>query len=167
MRTIAQKIIKTHSEAADLCSRLRMMDGKKIVLTTGAYDIIHDGHPKYFQASKIFGDILIVGVNSDNSVRRVKGKKRPILTEGVRLQLVAGFESVDYTFIFDDDNTIADIVRPHVLVMSETSENGPEERKEQVAIIKRYGGIAEFLPAMSKVHTSGIIRTIVERYAEE
>jgi rfaE bifunctional protein nucleotidyltransferase chain/domain len=137
-----------------------MISKKILVLTTGAYDIVHDGHPKYFQAAKEFGDVLIVGVNDDESIRKIKGEKRPILAEDIRLQVVAGFEWVDYAFIFSDDNSIADIVRPHVLVMSETSENGLDERKEQVAIIEQYGGVVKLLPPMSMIHTSDIIRKI-------
>src|SRR3989344_810490 len=75
---------------------------KKIVTTNGVFDILHFGHVKYLEEAKNLGDFLIVCVNSDSSVKRIKGDKRPINDEKSRMGVLAGLESVDYAFIFDE-----------------------------------------------------------------
>jgi len=82
---------------------------KKIVFTNGCFDILHYGHLKYLEAAKKLGDILIVAVNSDSSVKRIKGKKRPLNNETARMALIAGFECVDYCLLFRENT-------PHCLI---------------------------------------------------
>jgi len=91
---------------------------KKIVFTNGCFDILHLGHIKYLEASKNMGDVLIVGVNSDNSVKRLKGEDRPINTHLDRAYLLAALECVDYVVIFDEDTPyeLIKIVKPDILV---------------------------------------------------
>src|SRR3954471_13221766 len=92
--------------------------GKQIVFTNGVFDILHPGHLRYLQAARRHGDLLIVGLNSDASVRRNKGPSRPVNPEGERAELLAALECVDAVSIFDDD-TPADIIRrvqPDILV---------------------------------------------------
>jgi rfaE bifunctional protein nucleotidyltransferase chain/domain len=92
--------------------------GRRIVFTNGVFDLLHPGHVRYLKAARAHGDVLIVGLNSDASVRRNKGPERPILPEKERAEVVAALACVDAVSIFDDD-TPADIIRrvqPDVLV---------------------------------------------------
>jgi D-beta-D-heptose 7-phosphate kinase/D-beta-D-heptose 1-phosphate adenosyltransferase len=92
--------------------------GKRIVFANGCFDILHYGHVKYLEDAKRTGDILIVGVNSDSSVRRIKGDKRPIVKEADRVSLVAALESVDYAVLFNEGTPIKVIesLKPDVLI---------------------------------------------------
>jgi D-beta-D-heptose 7-phosphate kinase/D-beta-D-heptose 1-phosphate adenosyltransferase len=91
---------------------------KKIVFTNGCFDILHYGHAKYLQEAKAKGDILIVGINSDSSVREIKGKGRPIICEDDRIALIAALESVDYTLLFKEKTPLKLIesLKPDILV---------------------------------------------------
>lgn len=92
--------------------------GQRIVFTNGCFDILHRGHATYLQAARALGDVLIVGVNSDASVRRLKGENRPINTEGDRAYLLASLAAVDYVVIFTEDTPYELLaqLRPDVLV---------------------------------------------------
>jgi len=96
-----RKKIKSEQEIIKIADKLRQ-NGKKIVTTNGSFDIFHYGHVKLFEEAKKQGDILIVGINSDKSVREYKGPDRPINPEKARAGVIAALESVDYVFIFDD-----------------------------------------------------------------
>ncbi len=91
---------------------------KKIVFTNGCFDIIHLGHVTYLEKAKKSGDILIVGLNSDRSVKQLKGDSRPLLPQGERAALLAALESVDYVVIFNEDNpyNLISELNPNVLV---------------------------------------------------
>jgi D-beta-D-heptose 7-phosphate kinase/D-beta-D-heptose 1-phosphate adenosyltransferase len=105
------------ADAVALVARLRA-GGKSIVFTNGVYDLLHPGHVRYLQAARAEGDALIVGVNSDRSVRANKGPERPIIPEEERAELIAALSAVDAAVIFDED-TPHDIIRalqPDVLV---------------------------------------------------
>lgn len=90
--------------------------GKKIVFANGCFDILHVGHVRYLQGAKALGDVLVVAVNSDASVRRLKGEERPVLDEGARAELVAALQSVDYVTVFQDDTVDRLLIelKPHV-----------------------------------------------------
>jgi len=109
--------IKTIEEIALLSSELKKR-GKKIIFTNGCFDILHVGHVKYLEEAKSYGDILILGLNSDESVRRLKGDSRPVNTEDDRAYILASLEAVDYVVKFYDDTPYALIqaVQPHILV---------------------------------------------------
>jgi D-beta-D-heptose 7-phosphate kinase/D-beta-D-heptose 1-phosphate adenosyltransferase len=109
--------IKTFNEISVIVKNLKS-NGKKIVFTNGCFDIIHIGHIKYLEAAKSFGDILILGLNSNNSVRRLKGKSRPINHQDDRAYIIASLEVIDYVVIFDEDTPIdlIEIVKPDILV---------------------------------------------------
>jgi len=93
-------------------------ENKKIVFTNGCFDLLHPGHVKYLEEAKSYGDILIVGLNSDNSVKKIKGPKRPINAENDRALVLSGLESVDYVTIFDEDTPLNLIktLKPDILV---------------------------------------------------
>nr|WP_262910325.1 D-glycero-beta-D-manno-heptose 1-phosphate adenylyltransferase [Rhodoflexus caldus] len=92
--------------------------GKKIVFTNGCFDILHLGHVKYLEKARSFGDVLIVGVNTDESVRRLKGPERPVNTEFDRAYLLAALSAVDYVVLFGEDTPydLIRLIRPDVLV---------------------------------------------------
>lgn len=155
---IEKKIISTPQELKEICQNLK--EHYKVVLTTGAFDILHDGHLRYLINSKKLGTRLVVGINSDKSIKRIKGKSRPILPEKIRAFMIAGFECVDYVFIFDNDETITDLVRPNILVMSKTSENQPEDRQGQLDILYQHSGRLVLLESQGNMNTSTIIKKI-------
>ncbi len=113
----SEELIKSFSEIESIVKSLKEKN-KKIIFTNGCFDILHLGHVKYLEASKKMGDVLIVGVNSDESVKRLKGKDRPINPEFDRAYLLSALECVDYTVIFDEDTPyeLIKIVKPDVLV---------------------------------------------------
>jgi rfaE bifunctional protein nucleotidyltransferase chain/domain len=113
--------------------------GRRVVLANGCFDLLHVGHVRYLQAARRLGDLLIVGVNSDASVRALKGQGRPLLSAEERAELVAAFACVDYVVIFDDV-TVAPLLeelRPdvHAKGTDYTPETVPERE-----IVRRYGG---------------------------
>lgn len=112
-----QNKIIPYSEIAELSQKLHQQ-GKKIVFTNGCFDILHCGHILYLEKAKALGDILILGLNSDAPVKRLKGNNRPIVSEKERALVVAGLESVDYVCIFEQDTPyeLIDLIQPDVLV---------------------------------------------------
>jgi len=109
--------IKTKEEIYALSDRLKK-EGKKVVFTNGCFDILHVGHVKYLQEAKSYGDVLIVGLNSDSSVRELKGPTRPVNTEADRAYILAALESVDYVVLFSEE-TPHDLIKniaPDILV---------------------------------------------------
>ena len=107
----------TLSSAIDLARQLRE-SGKTLVFTNGVFDLIHPGHVRYLEQARKLGDALIVGVNSDRSVRQNKGPGRPIIPEQERAEVLAALSSVDGVAVFDDDTPLAIItaLQPDVLV---------------------------------------------------
>ena len=109
--------IKTWDEISYIVSELKNKD-KKIIFTNGCFDILHIGHAKYLEESKSFGDILILGLNSDDSILRLKGNNRPINTQDDRAYILASLEVVDYVVIFNEDTplNLIKLIEPDVLV---------------------------------------------------
>ncbi len=144
------------AKAAALFSRLRGK-GKRIVFTNGCFDILHAGHAKYLRKAASLGDVLVVGLNGDASVRRLKGEGRPIQREGDRAFLLASLACVDYVVIFREDTPgrLIERIVPHVLV-----KGGDWKGKEIVGgdFVRARGGSVRtirFLPGRS---TTSIIR---------
>ncbi|MBS7526606.1 D-glycero-beta-D-manno-heptose 1-phosphate adenylyltransferase [Fusibacter paucivorans] len=133
--------------------------GKKIVFTNGCFDIVHAGHVSSFIQAKSFGDILIVGVNSDASISRLKGKSRPIVDLKNRIALLSAFECVDYVIPFDDDTpqTLIEALRPDVLV------KGKDWEGKAIAggdFVISYGGNVKFIDLEQGLSTTSIIDKI-------
>jgi len=116
-KSTSDEHIKTLSEITILCEELKKR-GKAIVFTNGCFDLLHSGHVRYLEASKGFGDVLILGLNSDRSVTALKGKGRPINTQMDRAYILAALEVVDYVVIFDEDTPydLIKSIKPHTLV---------------------------------------------------
>ena len=135
--------------------------GKKIVFTNGCFDLIHLGHVKYFRFAKAQGDLVVVAVNTDRSIRRLKGSKRPIISEDDRIHVLEELESIDYLVKFDDDTPLSLIeqIKPDVLV------KGADYKKEQVVgwdVVERYGGRVALAPLVDGRSTSALIQRILE-----
>ncbi len=137
--------------------------GKRVVFTNGCFDIIHLGHVKYFQWAKRQGDLLVVGVNTDTGIQRLKGPKRPIIGQVDRLGVLEELESIDYLVTFDDDTPIELIkqIKPDVLV------KGADYQKEQVVgwdVVESYGGQVALAPLIDGRSTSSVIQRILDAY---
>ena len=127
-KSSSDKHIKTWDEISSIVSELKNKN-KKIVFTNGCFDILHIGHIKYLEKAKNFGDILILGLNSNNSTQKLKGKTRPINTQDDRAYILASLEAVDYVVIFNEDTplNLIKLIKPDVLV-----KGGDYEGKEVV-----------------------------------
>ena len=146
-------------DAATFCENLRRE--KKIVFTNGCFDIIHAGHVRYLTAAKNFGDVLIVGLNDDESVRRLKGASRPINSQDDRAEVLLGLKAVDHVIFFGEqtaENLIAE-VKPDVYVKGGdyTLDTLPEAK-----IVQSYGGRVEFVNLVAGRSTTKIVEKILE-----
>lgn len=134
-------------------------NSKKIVFTNGCFDILHYGHISYLKQAKSLGDILIVGLNSDSSVRRIKGDQRPIIPEKERAEILDTVKPVDYVVIFGEDTpeNLIHIVKPDFLV-----KGGDYKAKEIVGarFVQSYGGKVIILPYIPGNSTTNIIQRI-------
>lgn len=139
--------------------------GKKVVFTNGCFDIIHSGHISYLYKAKNLGDVLIIGLNSDSSIKRIKGEKRPILPQNERAYILSALEMVDFVVMFEEDTPYELIkrVRPDVLV------KGGDWDIENIVgkdIVESYGGKVLNIPFVEGKSTTNIIERILSVYRE-
>ena len=156
------KKICTLEEAKINCDALKN-SGKRIVFTNGCFDILHPGHARYLSSAKNLGDYLIVALNSDRSVRSIKGTKRPIFPERMRAELLAALACVDCVLIFEEENPLRVIksLLPHILA------KGGDWQENQIIgadVVKANGGQVRRIPFVAGYSTTGIIDTIIHRY---
>ena len=135
--------------------------GGRIVFTNGCFDIMHAGHAQYLEEARAMGDVLIVAMNSDASVRRLKGPKRPVIGQEDRALMLAALESVDYVVIFEEDTPyeVINILEPDLLV------KGGDWTPDQIVgadIVLARGGEVKSLPFRPGLSTSSIIERIRE-----
>ena len=133
--------------------------GKKIVFTNGCFDLFHAGHLSYLEKTKNFGDILVIGVNSDDSVRALKGHQRPLVSATYRMQVLAGLECVDFVVPFDelDPLNLIKSIKPDVLV------KGADYKKEDIIgykTVTSYGGKVRVIDLVDGLSTSELLRKI-------
>ena len=152
--------IKPLSRLIKVISSLKK-SGKKIVFTNGCFDLLHYGHAKYLEEARNKGDILIVGINSDASIRRIKGEKRPVVEEKSRMRLVAALESVDFVVLFKEDTPLNTIkkIRPDILI------KGADWKKQDIVgadVIKSYGGRVSTIKLVKGLSTTNLIKIIVK-----
>ncbi len=150
--------IKTRAELVTLCDQLRN-DGLIIGFTSGAFDLLHAGHVDFLERARAECDRLIVGVNSDDSIRRYKGHERPIIAEQWRLKLVAALASVDYVFLFDERRNARNIelLRPHIYFKAgDYSESQLSSRP----LMEQIGGEIRLIPVSEPISTTQIIERI-------
>ena len=129
---------------------------KKIVFTNGCFDLLHIGHVRYLEQAKSRGDILIVGINTDSSVKKLKGPTRPIQNENDRAEILASLKSVNHTVLFDEDTPIEliKLIKPDILV------KGGDWAIEQIVgwdFVQSYGGKVESLQFVDGRSTTQII----------
>src|SRR6516225_9207005 len=151
---MSQKIVDLE-ELSDRCEKLRAA-GKKIVATNGCFDLLHLGHVRYLQAARSLGDLLVVGLNGDRSVRELKGPGRPITTQSDRAEILAALECVDLVTIFPEIRAtkFLAMVRPAVYVKggdysSETLD------EEELTILKEIEAAIRLIPYEIGYSTSG------------
>jgi len=153
---------KTQDELRDIIVDLHTAD-KKVVFTNGCFDIIHTGHVRYLKMARSYGDVLVVAVNSDDSVRRIKGDKRPVTPQEERVEVLAALGMVDYVTVFEEDDphhVIAEL-NPDVLV-----KGGDWEISKIIGrdIVEANGGKVYSIPYIEGSSTTEIIERIVSRY---
>jgi D-beta-D-heptose 7-phosphate kinase/D-beta-D-heptose 1-phosphate adenosyltransferase len=156
--------IKTVVELLPLLAVFRAA-GKKIVFTNGCFDILHTGHTRYLEKSRSLGDLLVVGVNSDASVRSIKGEKRPINSEAERMETLAALECVDYVTIFSepDPHRVISELQPDILVKGG---DWPVEKIIGKDVVEARGGKVVNVPYIDGASTTGLIQKIVEKYGK-
>lgn len=151
--------IKTLPEIKEIVEKLRE-DGKKIVTTNGAFDLIHAGHVKSLDTAKSLGDCLIIGLNSDDSIKRYKSPQRPIIPQEFRAKMLAALEIVDYVIIFDEDDPrdLLKVIKPDIHVKSKAGYKGIEKE-----VVESNGGaiyLIDDVPGLSTTHILNRIKEI-------
>jgi D-beta-D-heptose 7-phosphate kinase/D-beta-D-heptose 1-phosphate adenosyltransferase len=146
----------------DLKKALEQCGNKRVVFTNGCFDILHAGHVTYLEDASGLGDILVVAINSDDSVRRLKGPTRPINPECDRALVLAALESVTYVTFFDEDTPyeLIKLFQPDVLV------KGGDWKPEQIVgsdIVQAKGGMVLSLPYLEGRSTTGIVEKMQQK----
>lgn len=140
-------------------------ENKKIVFTNGVFDIIHRGHVEYLSEAKLLGDILIVGLNSDSSVKMIKGDNRPIVPEVNRAFVLANLKPVDYVIIFSDNTPykLINIIKPDILVKGA---DWDEDKIVGADIVRSYGGEIKRINYVENNSSTNIIDKIIQLYTK-
>lgn len=138
---------------------------KKIVFTNGCFDIVHAGHVRYLKKARSLGDCLVVGMNSDSSVRAIKGKRRPIVPENERAEVLSGLSFVDYVVKFNDPTPLKliEAIRPDILA------KGADWAAKDIAggdIVRKSGGKIRRITLVKGRSTTNIIKRILELHKE-
>ncbi|HPX61158.1 MAG TPA: D-glycero-beta-D-manno-heptose-7-phosphate kinase [Deltaproteobacteria bacterium] len=138
--------------------------GRRVVFTNGCFDLLHAGHVKYLQKARQLGDLLVLGLNSDASVRRLKGPKRPLIGEEERAHILAALDCIDYVVLFDEDTPLEliKLIKPHILA------KGGDYTADTVVgreLVESCGGRVELVSFVDGKSTTNIIERILERYS--
>lgn len=156
------KKVITLRKATMLAKNLKSA-GKKIIFTNGCFDLIHAGHVTYLEKAKKYGDVLILGLNSDASIKQIKGDQRPILGEKDRALLLSAFNFIDYIIFFNEATPIRVIksIKPDIHI-----KGGDYRVKDlpEYPIIKKYGGVIKILPYIKGCSTTSLIEKIKAAY---
>ena len=159
------KKIKNIKAMKSIVARLRARR-KKVVFTNGCFDILHVGHIHYLRKAKSLGDILVVGLNTDRSVKEIKGEKRPIVPQKDRAEVLAALEFVDYVVLFDEPDPFSLIqkVKPTILV------KGADWPKDKIIgrdVVEKVGGRVVRIPLIPGASSTGVIETIIQVYCNK
>ena len=151
-------------ELASIRNSLRSR-GKRVVFTNGGFDILHRGHVEFLNQAKRFGDVIIVGLNSDASMRKIKGKNRPVVPEGDRAFILSNLNAVDYVSIFEDETPLGMIAAllPDVLV------KGADWGIEEIVgkdVVEAAGGVVRSVPLIPNRSTTDIVKKIVKDFGD-
>ncbi len=159
MDGVGSTYLKKKLRWRDLDQFIDKVSGKRVVFTNGCFDILHVGHKRYLEEARSLGDLLVVGVNSDESVRRLKGPERPINVERDRVEMLTALDCVDYVIVFEDDTPydLIDRIKPAVLV------KGGDYKPEEVVgkdIVEANGGEVVIIPLVEGKSTTAVIKKI-------
>jgi glycerol-3-phosphate cytidylyltransferase len=151
------KVLALH-ELRQLSEQLKQ-EGKKLVTTNGCFDILHVGHARILEEARKLGDVLVVGLNSDDSVKRLKGESRPINNQADRAEMLTHLRSVDYVYIFGEDTPVEFLqaARPNIHV------KGADYTKERLAetpVVESFGGEVRLLSLVPAKSTTSVVEKI-------
>jgi len=140
-------------------------EGKKIAFTNGCFDILHAGHVQYLREARKTGDLLILGLNSDTSVRAIKGEKRPLVPQVERAEVVASLTAVDYVTVFDETTPLRliEYLQPDCLV------KGGDWQEDAVVggdLVRSWGGKVVIVPLIEGISTTNIVDKILRAYGK-
>lgn len=159
-----EKIIRSAEQIAPIVKQLRQ-EGKRIVLTQGSFDLVHIGHCRYCAKAKEHGDVLIVGVDSDEKVRQRKGKDRPVVPQNERLEMMTYLEPVDYVVLKELDDpkyNLTKLIKPDVLIAVESTYT-----PDKIEFLEELCGEVVVLPYQATTSTSAKIRRVQIGAAKE
>jgi D-glycero-beta-D-manno-heptose 1-phosphate adenylyltransferase len=158
----ARDKIRTVEELQEIRAAARERECS-VVFTNGCFDLLHVGHVRYLEAARNQGDLLIVAVNSDRSVRQIKGSLRPIVPEAERCELVAALHCVDYVCVFDTPNPLPliELFQPNILVKGA---DWPLEKTVGAAEVQKAGGKVVHVQLVPDASTTKIIERILDRF---
>ncbi|MCX8197365.1 MAG: D-glycero-beta-D-manno-heptose 1-phosphate adenylyltransferase [Candidatus Micrarchaeota archaeon] len=133
-----------------------------VVFTNGCFDILHAGHVDYLKKAKMLGDILIVGLNSDKSIKLIKGKNRPINNQRCRAKVLSAISYVDYIILFDEENAakLLKKIKPNIYVKGSDWKN---KKLPEAEIVKSYGGRVVLIDVVERISTTKIIQDILNK----
>ena len=152
--------IKKLSSLKKVLTRRRKA-GEKIVFTNGCFDVLHVGHTRYLQKARALGDVLVIGLNTDRSVQKLKGMGRPVNPENNRAEVLGALECVDYVVLFSEDTPLRLIrtLRPDFLV------KGGDWSKESIVgkgVVESYGGHVKTIPFVKGFSTTGVLKKMIK-----
>lgn len=167
METAAGQPLLPSSKITDwpslLAARARWRrEGKTVVWTNGCFDLVHVGHVESLRAARALGDVLVVGINSDEAVRKLKGSGRPIVPAWARAELLAAFECVDHVVCFDELTPEAALIRLQPDIHCKGADYAPGQNKAvpEAKIVESYGGRVVYLPLVPAFSTSDLVQRI-------
>lgn len=157
--------LASRSRLGEICRDLRLQ-GKRLVFTNGCFDLVHPGHVLYLAAAAALGDVLVVGLNSDRSVRALKGPNRPVVDERGRAIVLLGLRSVGLVSVFEEPTPLEliRVVLPDILV------KGGDYRPEEVVgreVVEAHGGAVRIVPFHPGYSSSSLVRRIREGFASD
>ncbi|MCL5962395.1 MAG: D-glycero-beta-D-manno-heptose 1-phosphate adenylyltransferase [Chloroflexi bacterium] len=154
------------SDLGQLRASLRT-EGKRVVLTNGCFDILHVGHVRYLRQARALGDFLVVGLNSDDSARALKGPARPLVPEAERAEVLGALECVDAVVIFSEKTAehLVEMLRPDVYVKGGDYGTGDLPGKElpEAKVVDSYGGTVRIVPFVEGRSTTDLVNIILEK----
>lgn len=161
MDHITENKIKSAADLAPVLAQAKQ-SGQQVVFTNGCFDLVHKGHTRYLREAKAAGDLLVVAVNSDDSVVRLKGPRRPVVSLDERMEILAGFYFIDFVTWFEEDTPYQIIgqLKPNRLI------KGGDYALDDIVgkdLVESWGGDVFTIPEIPGGSTSGVINTILER----
>ena len=152
--------VVTATELIEAADKARE-SGKRIVTTNGCFDILHVGHVRILNQARAEGDVLFLGLNSDASVKRLKGEDRPINNESDRGEILANLRSVDYVYIFGEDTPVEflKMVKPHIHIKGADYTTG---QLAETPVVESFGGVVKLLPLVPQKSTTSVVERIKE-----